>query len=424
MKKIKKTGKKSRNLHLKWMLVILHAFVLVIFTIVLQYTHLLRFDESAVLKWTSLIRHTIFHTNKIQKGDSAVFLDVSKDLALIEDSTYQPNRRLNISGSMQTIVDRHKLTMLFSLLNRHPAIYPYTIFDILLNDKTPEDTIMQPEIEKLKKSIFASTLVSDTLEKPLFHTKNGCVDYFYYDENSFNKMLIYYNDSVLCLPALVAEDIDPMKLKFSRKKYLTFIDHNLAFNTVIPEYFYTMHELRQFDDYSSIKGEAFPNVFYLGEFLNFKEQDQVRILQNKYILVGDFSGVGDMYSTYTGRLPGALILYNVFLTMKNDRVSVSVYWLLMLFAFYVVISYKIIIKSSFDFKEIEDHIKLPFLSEWIMKYISYLGMLILIDIFSVILFGCYLSVFIVASYFTFLELIMVKIPAWSEQIHAFITSFV
>ncbi len=392
------------------LIVFLHALLLLVFTILLQYTSFIRYDEINFLKWASIWKHDVFNSDKKPLAKNVVFLDVSKDLALADDNAYQqPDSTMK--GAQRVITDRVKLAKLFSILNSHPNEYRYVICDVLFEKPGPGDSVLKPQIEKLKNVLTSAITDKGKLVKPIFNVNWAMVNYTAINKSTFTKIPIYYNDSLKSLPALLYEKTTPNR--FSENRFLTFLNGKPTFNTAIPEFYY-----RNADLVWPESKENF-NTYYLGDLLAFPECFSA--LKDKFIIIGDFEN--DVHSTYLGRLPGSLILWDAYLTFYTHQVTISVEWLLMLFVFYFLISYWIIIHPERKLKAIHQKIRVPFMSKFIISYISYIGLLVLINIFSYFFFGTFVSLFYIATYLTLLESLIEQFPTWRKNLYEYIMTF-
>jgi len=160
------------------------------------------------------------------------------------------------------------------------------------------------------------------------------------------------------------------------------------------------------------------NTFYMGELL--ADPDCFSVLKNKFIIIGDSEN--DIHITYLGKMPGTLILWNSYLTLYKHQATISVKWLFMLFFFYFLISYWIIIHPERKLNEIHQKIRVPFLSKFLISYISFIGILVLINIFSYFYFGTFVSLFYIATYLTFIQLVIEKYPEWKKNLYEYIVN--
>ncbi len=170
---------------------------------------------------------------------------------------------------------------------------------------------------------------------------------------------------------------------------------------MIPEFYYRPKDLKNSIG-TNESNKA--NLYYLGNFLeipNYFEE-----LKDKYIIIGDFTS--DIHSTYLGDMPGSLILFDTYLTIRSKSINISASWLLLLFLIYLILSYFIFIRSELRFEQLQKRIKIPFLKSFVKKYVSYLGILIGLNVLSYAFFGVFISLFFLATYLTLLELAIEK----------------
>ena len=402
----------------KLFFVFFHAFFLLALTVLLQYTSFIRSDEVDFLKLAAILKHDIFKSDEKPWSKNIVFIDVSKDPSLADDSEYGPPDS-TMRGAQRVITDRVKLAKLFSIINQHPNEYKYVICDVLFDKPGPGDSSLKPQIEKLKKIVISTIWENDKLVKPIYKVPSGVVNYSAINKTIFTKMPIYYKDSLKSLPACLFEKTTPYR--FTRR-YFTFLDGKPTFNTMIPEFYYRTADMVTGDmvnaDTVAAHKKININTYYLGELL--ADPDCFNVLKNKFIVIGDFAN--DLHVTYLGRMPGSLILWNTYLTLYKHRVSISANWLLMLFFCYFLISYWTIIHPEKKINEIHKKIRVPFLSKFLINYISFIGVLVLINIFSYFYFGTFVSLFYIATYLTFIQLVIEKYPEWKKNLYEYIVS--
>ena len=401
---------KSPGFKIKFFLVFFHTILLLILTVVFQYLSFIRGDEVEFLKSAALLKHDIFKIDEKPFLKNVVFIDVAKDPALADDDEYGPPDS-TLKGAQRIITDRFKLARLFSIINKHPDDYKYIICDILFEKPGPGDSLLKTQIQKLKKLIIAAIWDNGKLVKPIFNVNSAVVNYKAINKSVFTKIPIYYKDSLKSLPAVLFEKTTDHR--FTRKYTLTYLNGKPTFNTLIPEFYYRPADMATPYARKNI------NTYYLGELL--ADPDCFSVLKNKYIIIGDFEN--DTHTTYLGKMPGSLILWNSYLTLYKHQVNISFGWLLMLFVFYFFLSYWIIIHPDRNLKEIHQKIRIPFLSSFLASYISFIGILILINIFSYFIFGVFISLFYVATYLTFIQVVIEKLPVWKQSLYDYILNF-
>lgn len=378
----------------KFFLVLVNTLFLVLYTIALQYGSLTRSDESKFLGWASTFKHNILGIDPKPDEANVIFLDVSKDIVTVDDPDFTYSGTDSILGAKVIIKDRKKLALLCRELNKNPNSYKYVFCDILFDYTSPDDAVFGPIIAKTKHLTATNIFENNQYIKPIFKISSGCVNYDLISQSSFSKMPLLYGDTIKSLPILVYENTTGIRVH--KKNYLTYFDKQLAFNTIIPEMYYRPADLRRFDQ----DGKK-ANFFYLGDVIT-KRNFFNDYLKGKFIIIGDFSG--DKHSTFAGSIPGCIILFNIYLTLLNHAPIFSLVWVLLLLVIYFIISYLMIMHSEKKIKDIHDKIHVLFFKKMILKYISFIGILITIDLISYLFYATFISVFYIATYLTFLEM--------------------
>ena len=129
-------------------------------TFLLQYTSVVRFDEIGFFKLFANVKYRVLHIDPKPVGDSIAFLDISKDLQLVDDTAAG-------YGSV-VITDRTLLTKLFLLLNRHADEYRGILCDLSFDYPSADDTAMKKAIENSARLVTAVSLNKGQVLPPLF----------------------------------------------------------------------------------------------------------------------------------------------------------------------------------------------------------------------------------------------------------------
>ncbi|MEO8764767.1 MAG: hypothetical protein ABI416_10790 [Ginsengibacter sp.] len=379
-----------RNYKLKLAFVLGNTSFMLVFTILLQYTSIIRFDETEFYKLFAIATHDILKIDNKSAFDSTIFIDVSKDPEIVDDSSFNYGKVV--------ITDRHVLADFFSTLNQHPNEYKYVFCDISFDYNSPNDPALKLQIEKNENLIISASFKDNKVVKPIFNVPYGCVDYTL-NKGSFIKMPLFYDDSTKSLPVKLAEYTTINR--YTHRHGLTFMNNRLSFNTVVPEFYYRRADLITIGTSKS----KIQNLYYLGELLTIPDYFN-KFLKNKFIIMGDFST--DNHATFLGPMPGALILFDTYLTLKGKPIVISWVWLTLLFLIFFTISYFIFIHPEQKFEKLHIKTKLPVLESYLKKYVSYLGIFSVINIISYLFFREFISLFFLATYLTFLELLIEK----------------
>ncbi len=286
----------------------------------------------------------------------------------------------------------------------------YILCDILFDYTSPDDTLLKPIIESTKNLVTTSIYKNGALVRPVFNVQSGCVNYTVTNTSLFTKMPLMYADTVKSLPVLMYENVT--KNAVIKRHGLTYFNNRLGFNTIIPELYYRPADMNT--------SGAHANTYYLGDLVTTPDFFN-NYLKNKYIVIGDFPN--DKHHTYMGSVPGALLLIDTFLTLQHKQPVISFVWLIILFVVYFLISYIMFIHPDKKFKELHEKIKFTFLRRIILKYISFIGIMMLIDWISYFFYATFVSVFYIATYLTFLEIIIEKYNPVRKKITEYMKKF-
>src|SRR5688572_12860696 len=110
------------RLFLKLLLIATHSVFVIILTLFLQGFNLTRLDETALFRTVSLVKHNIFKIDPKPAGDSLLFVDVSKDLQIVEDT--------GLNYGEVVITNRLLLAELFSTIKENPHQCKYIICNL------------------------------------------------------------------------------------------------------------------------------------------------------------------------------------------------------------------------------------------------------------------------------------------------------
>lgn len=377
------------HVRLKIGLTILNAMGLVLMTVFLQYITVIRFDEMAFYKWFAVVKHNILQIDAKPLRDSVIFIDVSKDPELVSDTFPEYGQTV--------ITDRKLLTRFFAKLSANQRRFKYLLCDISFDYPSPEDSAIGKAISGIKNIIVAASMKDDHINKPRFDVPYGCVDYTL-NAGAFVKLQVFCTGDEKTLPVYMTERLS--EKRFEKKNGLVYENGELAWNTFIPELYY-----RNTDINTEAYSHQPANHFHLGELMMDSGFFQHYLL-NRYIVIGDF--YNDKHKTYLGGIPGSAILLNAFLTLKDHSLAISFKWLLFLFFIFLIISYRIFIHQGMHFEVIQKKITAKLLQGFVKKYISYVGILIVLNLISYLIFGLLFSLFYIATYFSLLQTFIEK----------------
>jgi len=402
-----KTKKKIVN----FVIIALHSIALIAATILLQYVYLFKDEELLLFKILTNLKNQKGDIDSKRLTDKFIFIDLSKDISIVDEnsSTGSIDDSSNLTTSTIAIADRKKLAKFFEIVNNHPNEYSYILCDILFENRSPNDSVLAQQMQKANRLIASSGLLQLQSKKDrLFNVVYGGVDYYFMNDDKFYKMPLFYSDSIKSLPCVLYESLSGKQ--FLRKGGITYLDRMPTLNSVIPNYYFQKSDL----------SKSRPNQYYvatLHQLLSYPSELAFnRFLKGRIIVLGNFQ---EEHDTYQGKMPGCMILLDTYLTLYA-RTSLSlVWWIITLFCIFLAVSYELLIRKSKFFNSAEKATKNKKVIGWIVKkFVSYVSVLIVIDVISFFAFGMLVNILYLGMYFTLVKFVTnnwTKIKGWFKK---------
>jgi len=285
--------------------------------------------DNYMLDWQSLVYHSVIKEGKDRREaaiNEVVFVSVSKD-----KTCFQPQG----ASSSILITDRRKLNSFFREIRG--IDYRWLLCDIIFDLPTSIDNEFENTIKGLKNAVFCSDTESNNVIAIPF---GASTDYEYLSHK--NDRL---SDKVLKFNAIDGKGVKTIPLVLYEQEYQ---------DELYGGYFLLSKTKRQVgpenqildpcilqDDIKVINDKV--NFYYLSQLLAIPHTELTYILKDKRIVIGDFEN--DIVSTAYGDFPGPMLLYNLFLNIRDSRNSMRFSTLLFLFTSFFLVSY-------FHFKDI------------------------------------------------------------------------
>ena len=129
----------------KWFISFLHAFVLLILSLIWLHTPFTYGDEKFLIKWTSVVKRMVFQLDDTLPKDHFIFINLAYEKALIPLEDHLGN---------EVITDRAALAKFFKILQQHPSAAKFTICDVFLQGKSPSDSLLSKSITGVPNIVF------------------------------------------------------------------------------------------------------------------------------------------------------------------------------------------------------------------------------------------------------------------------------
>jgi hypothetical protein len=367
----------------KWFISFLHAFVLLILSLIWLHTPFTYGDEKFLIKWTSVVKRLVLQMDDDLPKDNFIFINLAYEKALIP---------LEDNLGNEVITDRAALAKFFKILQKHPNLAKFTICDVFLQGKSQYDSLLSRNVKGINNIVFPTHPDSNNKpEKLEIPVPCAMANYKSADEE-FVKFTFLLEDQYKTIPVFMYEKLQ--NRKFSHNWGLYWDNGNPCLNSVIIDYKIRTDEVFQNGKYP---------VVNLSELMLMPEELIVKeFLKDRIIIMGDF--VQDRHKTSFGIMPGSLILLNVYLSLIDGSHLISLGWLLFMIAAFSIYSRIIIFKWEQPSEKNS--------SKWFLNLLQSATLLSIISICSYFLFNIGIQVLFLTIY-TGILLFIKKL--WKEK---------
>ena len=401
------SSKKAFSKRVIFLVAILNAFVMLAATLYyLSKTSLLD-DELMLIKYTSVLKMGLSPLDKPDK-DRFAFVNVGWDRQLIPKYDSSSFEIGNID-----ITNRTNLGKFVKAINANNN-HKYLIIDVIFEDKSPYDSLLQAELLKVKNCRVSYHKGKDNLPVyPVLKAPLGLSD-MQTDRGDLDLFIKYHlmqgkEDSIKSTPLLMYEDIYGKKIE--NGIFYHWINGKPIFNGFILNFRLWWYDfLDHHQSNENLEGsQSFKkvNYYHMSELANLPQFILNELAQeyfkDRIVIVGDFEN-RDIHNTLYSTMPGSLILLNAFLALEAGDNIVSVYFLLFLFIAFTIVSYKAIdpqdILTLYLEKKFKDHTFVVEMSADAMVYLVYFA---IVSIISFFVFSIHLTILFLSFYMFGLE---------------------
>ena len=343
-------------------------------------------DEGVIISWSSIIKNIALGLEHKPPKENFLLINTSYEKALLPKVD-----EYGFEIGSEAITDRQSLADFFrraSLYNHHQFI----VCDIFLETASPYDSSLLANVQSARNVRFPYHRQNGEFIKPVIPVPAAFSDYDS-DFGNFLKYSFLQYDTCRTIALDMYQTLDNGLYEKSLWGYKK--GNRLALNSFIIEF-----PIRQYDIFRD--DTLGYNCMHLNNFLALPDSLSAEMLKNKIVVLGDFLE-SDMHQTIYGITAGPLIHLDAYLNLKQNRNDLSFWFFLYLFAFYSVFSYVLFFNSKvFSFGWT---IKLKS-SRWggfLFDYLKYAFFLLLMSVFSFLLFDVHLNVLIISMYFSLVE---------------------
>lgn len=377
----------------------LHAFVLLFLTLYWLSLPNIYSDEAFFIKWTSIIKKTVFNIDPKPDPAEVLFIDISQNRTTVP----QLNDFEELSEYNQKVVTNRKhLAEFLALIEPYQDSIQHIFLDILFEDESPDDSLFLAQANRMRNKVLIATRINEAGKyvPPIFDLERTLTSY-QVTQGLFLKYGLFFQDSLKTGSLSLLEKIDG--LKSERKWGMNWVDDKLAMVAPIVDF---KLRPRDFQVSTSLEEQNF-SIQPLGTILELKEIiDTLDYFKNKIIVVGDYKN--DIHQTVFGAIPGPLILFNAYLTLKDGSYEMSIWWLIFLFLSFWFLSFV-------AFSGLKLEWPTAFLKpqrEWIEETLNESFLLILITILSYAIFNIHINILILIVYLTIITFVWKR---WKDR---------
>jgi hypothetical protein len=291
-------------------------------------------DEAFLIKWTSVIKKEILTIDPKPSPADVLFINTSQNKIQIE---YYDDPLLLNPGKIE-ITDRKQLAELIKLIEPFKDQVELVVLDILFDLPGADDSLLQIRFDEMGDKIIGVSHMPDkeTLLKPVLNLPFSLPTYRSAAGMFFKYPIIY--DGQKTIPTVIYEKLSGKEIV--KKGPFFRIDNKLSLKAPITDFKVRMNDFKLGDDLNE-SNYAIHHLGTLTEIGRFMDQsDLQQLFAGKLILIGDFDN--DIHKTAFGMIPGLVIIFNAYLTLKSEENIVTIGWLILMILGFSWISFRIL----------------------------------------------------------------------------------
>ena len=347
-------------------------------------------DEAFFIKWTSLIKKSVFQIDPKPNPSEVLFIDISSNKAVVPIQ----NEFDELSDwHRKVIVDRHHLGRLLEVIEPYKDRVKHVFMDVLFEEKSPHDSFFIQKASAFKDKLLISARIDKqgNYHPPLIDVPSA-VSTYETSQGLFLKYRLKFQDSLSTGPLTLLQRLDGAQVE--RKYGVNWVNGALALPTPIVD---LKVRPKDFQISNTLNSETFA-VHKLGTLLELAEfmdaTDIEDFFVDKLIILGDFDN--QTHNTVFGSMSGPLIFYNSYLTLKGDAYLVKMGWVLFMLVCYWFLSHVCFggVKIKWNYRFFKPQ------KEWLEETINESIILVVITVLSYALFGIHINILIIIVYLT------------------------
>lgn len=379
----------------KWIISVVHAILLMAFSLFWLNSSYTYGDEKLLVKWSSIFKKVVLQIDEDPLKKDYLFINLAYDKALIprEEGT-----------GKEIITDRQLLADFFEVLKKHQDSVPYTVCDVLLKGNSEADSALKVSVKGLHRIVFPAQLSDSGKTESLAIQVPAAIADYEMVKGGFLKFKLFQNKTVPTLPVYMYQELSGKRIQPRFGWY--FQGYKPVMNSLIIDYQIRTHELMDEGEYPIIN---------LSELMLLPEEVIANdFLKHRFIIMGDFNN--DTHETIYGRTPGTLILLNVFLSLIKGQHLINIWWLIFILIAFTIFSRRMLFPE-------QDAITHQYSNLWVqlLKSATFLS---IVSILSYLIFNQHIQVLVLTLYANIIRFIIQLKKSdwhWSQLKNWFLT---
>jgi hypothetical protein len=345
------------------------------------------------------------------------------------------------------ITDRKRIAEFLNLLNKNPQ-YKFIILDLYLKDSSDRasDLQLQTALTNTKNILIPYHKGPDGFAlRPIVKASQALSDYEKVSvENKFLQFKLVQGDSLKTTPLVMYESLTGKKFKSGT--VVNHLDNQLSLNNFLIDFTVFSRDInRSGGDESGInagRDSSRYNILYLSDLLGdqlrqslpldssmpekiaieireaivteYVKEQISNFTKDRIIIIGDFSEA-DIHDTIHGRMPGPLILLNIFLSLESGDNLYNLWFILFLFIGYFIVSYKCYTHYDLLDDLLWKLVAWTGVKRFSLSFMGYILYFIILSVFSYFIFNIQLTILILALYMELLEWVVKYLQTRAEK---------
>lgn len=355
-------------------------------------------DEAFLIKWTALIKKELFAIDPKPDPGEVLFINSSASKKMVKTGA-DP---LLLSPSVELITDRSELAGLLELMVPFKDSIGLIVIDVLFDIHADDDSLLQQRFNELGDKVLAVSFMPkvDSIVRPVLSVPYALSTYRSAAGMYFKYPVAFQDQKTV--PTVIYEKLTGARIE---KKGLFYRDgKKFSLKTPITDFRVRMRDFKLGDGMGQTNYSVhhLETIRLLGALMD--KDDLRKLFTGKLVIIGDFNN--DIHKTVFGFMPGMLILYNAYLTLREGDNNMNLGWVLLMIIGFTWISYRLMTGKGFN---LFDLFKRKFRRGWVHFIVDSLDEVFFLSIltsFSYFFFNIHVNILVLFIYLKLIEFLL------------------